>query len=321
MTKSPHPPKISVVMPIYNCAKFLEEGLASLLIQTFRDFEILAINDGSTDHSLDILKKFATLDNRIKIINQKNTGIVGALNRGIKEARGKYIARMDGDDICFSNRFTDQVAILDKNPKVVLVAGDFEVINQESEFMYRELLLPEDDDLKQALYLRNPIAHGSTMFRKAVVESIGGYRDLYGPTEDMDLWIRLSHKGEFATTTTSVYKWRMNQNGLTLSKNEESIAQSKAHIERRWDERKPSTRTRRQLLTKTRHYLAAYKNGVHYKHDYLNDMSQLAVKLFTHGKKTDGLKQLIAVASTGRVGLKIVLNRVRLIIYGRLQND
>ncbi len=135
-------PKISVVMPIYNCAQYLEEALASLFIQTFSDFEILAINDGSTDGSLKILEKFSKIDNRLRIITQKNAGIVEALNRGINEAKSEYIARMDGDDVSFPNRFADQIKILDKNPDVVLVAGDFEIIYQNGEYLYRVLVQP-----------------------------------------------------------------------------------------------------------------------------------------------------------------------------------
>lgn len=321
MSKPLPTPEITVVMPIYNCAPFLEEALASLLIQTYDNFEVLAINDGSTDNSLEILNKFAAYDSRIRIISQKNKGIVDVLNRGVKEARGEYIARMDGDDVCFSNRFADQVAILNTQPNVILVAGDFEVINHRSEFLYRELVFPENDALQRALYLRNPIAHGSTMFRKSAINTVGGYRDLFGPTEDLDLWMRLSRVGEFAATGTSVYKWRMNQNGLTLSNNKESIRQGAVHIERRWKEIEPTTLSRQELIDICHHYLITYKDkGVHYKYDYLTDTSQLAARLFKHGHTSKGLKQLIVVASTGRVGIGIALKRISLIINGRLQS-
>lgn len=320
MTLQAMKPKISVVMPVYNCGQFLKEALASLLIQTYDDFEIIAINDGSNDDSLDILKKFALLDSRIRIIDQKNTGIVKVLNRGIEQARGDYIARMDSDDVSFPNRFSDQVKILDARPEVILVAGDFEVINHSSEFLYRELVLPENEALKRALYLRNPIAHGSTMFRKSTVKKAGGYRDLFGPTEDVDLWMRLSHMGEFAATATHIYKWRMNQNGLTLSKNGESIRQGKSHIEQRWSEHKPQIINRKELLNNCRHYLTHYKkNGVHYKYDYLTDTGHIAIKLFTHGYYLEGMQQLIIVASTGRIGLKIIYERICLIISGKIK--
>jgi glycosyltransferase involved in cell wall biosynthesis len=311
-------PKISVVMPVYNCSTFLEEALASLLIQTYNDFEVLAINDGSTDNSLDILKRFAKLDSRLRIISQKNTGIVKVLNRGIEEAKGEYIARMDGDDISFPNRFADQVAVLDEKPDVVLIAGLFEVIDQSSEFLYRELVLPQDDELKRSLYLRNPIAHGSTMFRKSIVQKIGGYRDLYGPTEDLDLWMRLSKEGKFEAVPTPVYRWRMNQNGLTLTNNKESIAQSREHIERHWQDIPLSQLpTRKQIIERANYYRFNYdKYGAHYKYDFLMDCAQFAAKLIAHKHPWTATKQLFIIASTGRTGAKIVLKRIHLVSQG-----
>lgn len=305
-------------MPVYNAAEYLEEALASLLIQTFTDFEVLAINDGSTDDSLEILNKFAQFDSRIRVISQSNTGIVKVLNRGISEAKANYIARMDSDDVSFPNRFKDQVSILDKSPGVVLVAGDFEVIDQEGEFLYRELVAPRYEDIKRALFLRNPIAHGSVMFRKDVVQKIGGYSDAYGPTEDLELWMRLSNEGDFAATASPTYKWRMNQGGITLTKNKESIAQSSAHIERLWRNQLPKQLNRQQVMKTANYYLKTYKkHGVYYKYSFLADTSQLAAKFFTHGHPLAGLRQLFVVASTGRVGLKIALKRVHLVNQGR----
>jgi glycosyltransferase involved in cell wall biosynthesis len=314
-------PKISVVMPVYNCAQYLEEALASLLIQTFDDFEILAINDGSTDDSLKILEKYAKIDSRLKILSQKNSGIVKALNRGIKESRADYIARMDGDDISFPNRFTDQVKILDADPEVVLVAGNFEVIDQASEFLYRGLVVPDNDYLQRAFYLRNAIAHGSVMFRKSVVQRIGGYSDKCGPTEDLELWMRLLKEGDFAATDSPVYKWRMNQGGLTLSNNAESIRQSQLHIEKRWQEGQPKYLSRDEIIKRANYYCTNYKKyGAHYKNLLLIDTSQIAVKLIAHGHKLEGIKQLVAVASTGRMGLKFVMERIHLVIQGQYNN-
>lgn len=304
-------------MPVYNCAHYLEEALASLLIQTYKNFEVIAINDGSTDNSLEILENFASLDPRIRIISQKNSGIVKVLNRGISEAKGKYIARMDADDVSFPNRFADQVKVLEEHPDTVLVAGLFEVIDQDSEFLYRELVLPTDQDLKRSLYLRNPIAHGSAMFRKSVVEKIGGYRDLYGPTEDLDLWMRLANEGEFEAVPTPVYRWRMNQNGLTLTNNKESISQSKGHIERHWQAELPGTLTRKQVIHQASFYLSTYKKyGAYYKYGFLMDIAQIAAKLLAHGHAWSAIKQLFAVASTGRVGTRIVLKRIHLVGQG-----
>jgi glycosyltransferase involved in cell wall biosynthesis len=304
-------------MPIYNCAPFLREALASLLIQTFSDFEVIAINDGSTDNSLSILEEFAKIDTRIKVINQPNNGIVEVLNRGVEEANAEYIARMDGDDICFPNRFEDQIEILENNRDIVMVAGDFEVIDQASEFLYRELVLPDNDGIKRAFYLRNVVAHGSTIFKKSAIQKVGGYRSDFGPTEDLDLWMRLSKLGDFASTATPVYKWRMNKSGITLSNNSEAMRQGKAHIDQHWKEDQPMYLTRKELMKKASSYYLDYeKHGAYYKQLLLTDTSQIAAKLFTHGYRLKGVKQLIVVASTGRVGLRTALKRVHLIGQG-----
>jgi glycosyltransferase involved in cell wall biosynthesis len=310
-------PKISVIIPVYNCEQYLEEALASIIIQTFRDFEVIAINDGSTDGSLKILEKIAKIDNRIRIINQKNSGIVKVLNRGIKEARAEYIARMDGDDVSFPNRFADQIKILDKNPDVVLVAGDFEVIDQNGEFLFRVLVPPENDDIPRAFYLRNAIAHGSTMFRRIIAQEVGGYSNEYGPTEDLDLWLKLLEKGRFAATASPLYKWRMNQGGITLSNNRESVRQSDMHIQNRWQKSQPERLTRNEITRRANEYYINYKkHGAYYKSMFLADTSQIAIKFFKYGRIIDGIKQLLAVASTGRTGLKIVVERISLVIKG-----
>lgn len=313
------PPLVSVVMPIYNCVPYLPEAIVSLLIQTFTDFEIIAVNDGSTDDSLSILKRFAKFDSRIKIIDQKNSGIVKALNRGIKESRGKYIARMDGDDISFPNRFKEQVAILERDPSIVLVAGDFEVIDESSQTMYREQVAPDNEFIQRAFYLRNAIAHGSVMFRKSAIESIGHYSNEYGPTEDMELWMRLLDYGKFSATGTSIYRWRVNSQGITSTNNPESIRQATEHLHRRWAKNTPEYLTRKALLRKTRSYLIDFeRNGQQYKHAFLTDTAQIAVKYASHGHRKLAAQQLLAVAVTGRQGLRIVAQRIKSVIGGRL---
>lgn len=322
MTKatSRKPPLVSVVMPVYNCATYLPEALVSLLIQTFTDFEIIAVNDGSTDDSPEILKRFAKFDSRIKIIDQKNGGIVKALNHGIEKARGQYIARMDGDDISFPNRFKEQVAILEKSPDIVLVAGDFEVIDESSQTIYREQVAPDNEFIQRAFYLRNAIAHGSVMFRKSALNSVGYYSDAYGPTEDMELWMRLLEHGDFTATGTSIYRWRVNSQGITSTNNPESVRQATKHLHRRWKKKIPRYLTRKALLRKTRGYLIDFeKNGQHYKQAFLTDTAQIAVKYAAHGYRKLALRQLLAVAMTGRQGLYTAIARIKSVINGRLR--
>ncbi|WP_244834814.1 glycosyltransferase family 2 protein [Clostridium sp. BJN0001] len=107
--------KVSVIMPVFNAEKYLEESIKSVLNQTYKNFEFIIINDGSTDSSLSIINKFKSMDNRIRVIDQKNNGIVYSLNKGISTAKGKYIARMDADDISLPNRIKNQVKYMETN--------------------------------------------------------------------------------------------------------------------------------------------------------------------------------------------------------------
>lgn len=312
-------PRVSIVMPVYNCEKYLAEALASLLVQTYEDIEIVVINDGSTDSSKSILLRFAKLDPRIRIINQKNSGIVNALNRGIKESSGEYIARMDGDDTSFPNRIKEQVEILDANPESVLVAGNYEVMDEHSQTMYRERIAPDNEFIQRAFYLRNVVAHGSVMFRKSATKLVGDYSDKYGPTEDMELWMRMLDSGQFTATGTSIYRWRVNSQGITSQNNAESIKQAKLHIKQRWSRMHPAYFSRKNLINKTNSYLIDYKiDGEWHKRAFLSDTAQIAIKFITNGTIILGLRQLLTVASTGRTGLKIVIHRLWLVIKGRL---
>jgi hypothetical protein len=129
--------------------------------------------------------------------------------------------------------------------------------------------------------------------------------------------MRLSKIGKFAATATPVYKWRMNQSGITLTNNSEAMRQGAAHIRRRWEESQPSYLTRNMLMKKASGYYANYnKHGAYYKQLLLTDTSQIAAKYFTHGDYIMGVKQLLVVASTGRVGLRTALKRLHLISQG-----
>ncbi|MFD1958687.1 glycosyltransferase family 2 protein [Novosphingobium panipatense] len=117
------PPRVSVLLPCYNGAAYLEEAVRSILLQTFADFELIVVDDGSTDATADILARMGRRDPRLRVVRQPNGGIVAALNTAIAHARGEYIARMDADDVSFPERFAFQVAWLDAHPATVLVGG------------------------------------------------------------------------------------------------------------------------------------------------------------------------------------------------------
>lgn len=304
-------------MPVYNADRFLKQAVDSILEQTFADFELIAIDDGSTDGSGILLDDYAKKDRRVVVIHQKNTGIVGALNRGIEMSRGEYIARQDSDDVSFQLRFEQQVAVLQSRPEVVLVTGGFEVFDEDDEYLYREVLPANDADIKRSMLLRNPIGHGSVMFRKAACTEIGGYSDEYGPTEDYLLWSKLALKGEFFALESSAFRWRVNRAGITSTKNDHQLAAMKKQINARWEAANPSVIGSKELRQRGREYYTTYKKrGVDMKNVMLADNAQLAFKLMRRGRPFAGLCQLIAVALVGRAGLKAAYHRIRLIRQG-----
>ncbi len=319
MPKPPNKmPLVSVIMPVYNNEPYVKMAVDSILEQTYPHFELLALDDGSSDASGRMLDDFAKQDPRVRVIHhQKNRGLVATLNHGIGEAKGEYIARMDGDDISFPRRFELQVGVLQEHPEVVLIAGGFEVIDEDNEFLYREVVPLKSDDIKRSMLLRNPVAHGSVMFRRQALDTIGLYSDKCGPTEDFELWSRLSMVGDFYGLEETVFRWRVNRKGITSNNNKLQAEIMKRHISALWETEFPKIRTTKQLRARGLEYYKTYKKrGIDMKNIMMADNAQLAIKMIARGRLFMGLHQLLAVAACNRTGLRAVIHRLRLTIYG-----
>jgi glycosyltransferase involved in cell wall biosynthesis len=189
-------PQISVVMPVYNAEQYLALAIESVLGQTLTDFELLLINDGSADGSLTVMRSFD--DRRIRILNNDdNKGLVYSLNRGLAEARGKYIARMDADDICLPDRFQLQAAFLDEHPETGLVAGFISLTDEEGR---DKGAWPLDRKANNAFLIRRYmsseccIAHPAVMGRTGLLQQYR-YMANQKAIEDYDLWLRLLTDG------------------------------------------------------------------------------------------------------------------------------
>lgn len=184
-------PAVSVLMPVYNGEKYLSEAIDSILNQTFADFELIIINDGSTDGTLEILRKYTQQNKRIVLHNQTNQGLIAALNKGIKLARGKYIARMDADDISFPERLALQVGFLENHPEIGVLGSGARIMNS-SGVTYDTLQHPTQHNVLQwCLCFFCPIVHPTVIMRRQVVVQVGGYGAMQH-AEDYDLWCRLS---------------------------------------------------------------------------------------------------------------------------------
>jgi glycosyltransferase involved in cell wall biosynthesis len=191
-------PRVSVLMPVYNCRPYLARAIESILGQTFRDLEFIIVDDGSTDDSMGIIQKYQAHDPRVRLIRRPNTGIVGALNDGLRAARGEFIARMDGDDISLTDRFDKQVRFLDLHPECVAVGGSVLVIDADGDPI-REGRVPTEIVRLNGELLRwagSGLIHPTVMMRTAAVRLAGAYRKEFEWSEDKDLWLRLAEVGQ-----------------------------------------------------------------------------------------------------------------------------
>jgi glycosyltransferase involved in cell wall biosynthesis len=215
-------PTISVVMPVYNAKRYVAEAIESILGQTFRDFEFLIIDDGSTDGSLAILKRYAAQDSRIRLWSGPNEGYAPRLNEMLHQARGDLIARMDADDVALPGRFARQVEFLRNHPEVDVVGGARENIDSKGRFLCvsRE---GEDHDYIQSQLLNGtcPICHPSVVMRLKAVLAVGGYRPDMMPAEDADLWLRMGERGLLANLADVVVRYREHESSVSSLRNEE----------------------------------------------------------------------------------------------------
>lgn len=200
-------PLVSVVMSVYNGEKYLREAIESILNQTFKDFEFIIINDGSTDDTLKIINSYN--DPRIVLISRKNKGLVASLNEGIEKARGKYIARMDADDRSMPQRLEKQIEYMKSHSKVVICGTTFVEIDSEGDILQKIAVPLEDCVIRQELLARCPFAHGSTLYSREACLKAGLYNQEDFPAEDYSLWIKMADQGNMANLSDELFNYRV----------------------------------------------------------------------------------------------------------------
>lgn len=200
-------PKISVIMPTYNAEKYLREAMDSILAQSFKDFELIVINDCSADGTEQIVLSYQ--DPRIVYLkNEKNLGVAGTLNRGLQVAKGKYIARMDSDDRSVPERFEKQLAYLEENPNAVLCGSRVTIFTDAGE-QHLALYPTQDRQIRTGLLFGCPLAHPSVMIRKSVMDEHGlQYEEAFEKVEDYRLWTRLSECGQLCNLPEPLLYYR-----------------------------------------------------------------------------------------------------------------
>jgi glycosyltransferase involved in cell wall biosynthesis len=216
---------LTVILPVYNAQRYITAALESVLNQTFGDFELLIINDGSTDGTLAILEDYARRDGRITLISRPNTGYVIALNEGIAMARGEFIARMDADDISLPKRFEKQLAYLRANPNCVLVGSAVDQMDAAGMVIGPMADVCFGHDAIDAALLRRgwPVVHPAVMMRTAAVRRVGGYRPDYCPNEDHDLFLKLAEIGHLENLPDLLLQYRKHDQSQSFQKMETTI--------------------------------------------------------------------------------------------------
>jgi len=204
-------PSVSVVTRVYNAERYLREAVDCVLAQSYADFELIAIDDGSTDTSPEILRSYT--DPRLRIVRQCNGGKNSAAIRGLTEARGRYVAILDSDDRSTPERLALQVAFLDRNPDVLMVGSAVNVIDEDGRIVATRHYPESDGELRKAAPIYNPFAHSSIMFRRDVALAIGGYSaNLI--LEDFDLNMRLMQRGRVANLPQILTEYRIRTAGV-----------------------------------------------------------------------------------------------------------
>ena len=221
----PETPKVTVLLPVYNNAPFLRDALESTLRQTWTDLEVLAIDDGSTDGTLALLRSFN--DERLRIVEHpKNLGLIATLNEGITSATGEYIARMDGDDIMAPERLAEQIAYLDAHPEIAMVATSVEFMNADGVVTGEwntDRETPDEASIRAMLPRTNCIAHPTVMIRRSALGKLR-YDPRQTGAEDWDLWLRmLSHGLRISKLPQVLLKYRIHT-GSVMARAKRSIS-------------------------------------------------------------------------------------------------
>jgi glycosyltransferase involved in cell wall biosynthesis len=280
-------PIVTVIMPVYNGSSYLESAIQSIRKQSYKDWELIIINDGSTDDTKLIVNRFIALDSRIKMVNnRRNLGIACSLNKGIRLAKGRYIARQDADDISQPNRLSKQVSFLNNNNDYGLVSSLFIVMSEAGQPIKITALPLDDYEIKLSLLFYNPIAHGSVMIRNSVLKQ---HNLDYDPNdlhcEDYGLWIKLSMHTKIKILPTPLYTWRLTSAGVT-SRNLSAMESKCAILSNQISPKiKYSQIMRLQQKYKNSGHLSI--NGVEFSVDYKWMYQKLLFNLSRYAYKTN----------------------------------
>jgi glycosyltransferase involved in cell wall biosynthesis len=225
-------PRVSVLMPVFNAAAYVADAARSILAQTFTDFELIVIDDGSSDDSPRILQEIARDDPRVRLTGRANQGLVATLNEMIATARGEYFARMDGDDIAFPQRFSRQVEFLDAHPEVVAAGSRALFIDAEGLPLMEVMHHYSHEEIERALMTPElGVIHPSVMMRANACRAIGGYHADYPHAEDLDFFLRLGELGRLENLAEPLLQYRTHPSSVSARNIEAQWQSAKKAVE------------------------------------------------------------------------------------------
>jgi glycosyltransferase involved in cell wall biosynthesis len=241
-------PGVSIVLPVYNAAAYVAEAVGSMLAQTFGDFELILVNDGSTDGSRDVLAGFQ--DDRIRILDQQNQGLVAALNRGIREARGEWIARMDADDVSLPGRLEAQVRHLHRHPELGLLGGFVSTTDEAGRVLGEVVRFSETHEEIWRSIGRRPwvLCHPTAVFRREWAIEAGLYDPAYRHAEDVEFFARLMTRRRAANLPEVVLRYRLRPDAVCCAFRDHGRANARlvAEVIDRWRPGEPFRATARE---------------------------------------------------------------------------
>ena len=210
-------PTITVLLSVYNAENYVGIAIESILKQSFTDFELIAVDDCSTDKSWDIVQQYMKLDSRvIAKRNEVNLGGCKTLNVGLKLAKGKYIARLDNDDWSYPNRLEKQFDFLEAHPDVGIVGGVMEIMNQHGEVTGKRKYNISDQEIRNKIFRYSPFSHPLVMIRKSILDKVGSYDPTYAPADDYELYFRIGNESQFANLPDVIMRYRLIPSSITF---------------------------------------------------------------------------------------------------------
>lgn len=214
--------KVTVLMPAYNAEAYIAEAIESVLLQSFGDFELLIVNDGSTDGTVEIIRSFN--DDRIVLIGQENRGIAAALNTGLKHARAPYIARFDADDICYPDRLEKQYHFIHSNPEYIVVGSSAAYMDASGDYVFTYHPAGKtNSEIKKLPYNICPFIHAAVMYKKEAIISTG-YNIHAHSFEDHLLWQNIRDEGKMYNLPDSLVRVRLNPGSITMDESKRPAA-------------------------------------------------------------------------------------------------